>query len=50
MGRSTDGDFASKTAVNFTLSVARKDVPEKDAIAIMSDLGTKLPSNEAPWC
>ena len=48
MGRSTDGDFANKTAVGFTESVAKKDVPEKDAIAIMSDLGTNLPSNEAP--
>jgi len=48
MGRSTDGDFASKGAVGLTVSVAMKDVPEKDAIAIMSDLGTNLTSNEAP--
>lgn len=48
MGRSTDGDFANTAAVGFTVSVARKDVPEKDAIAIMRDLGTNLPSNEAP--
>jgi hypothetical protein len=48
MGRSTDGDFASQAAEGFTVSVAMKDVPEKDAIAIMSDLGTNLTSNEAP--
>jgi len=48
MGRSTYGDFANTAAVCFTVSAARKDVPEKDSIAIMSDLGTNLPSNEAP--
>jgi hypothetical protein len=48
MGRGTDDDFANKAAVGFSVSDARIEVPEKDAIAIMSDLGTNLPSSEAP--
>jgi hypothetical protein len=48
MARSTDGNLASKAVVGLFVSLAKKDEPEKDAIAIMSDLGANLPSNEAP--
>jgi hypothetical protein len=48
LGRSTDCDFVSNAARGLAVSAARKDGPEKDAIAIMSDLGTNLRSNEAP--
>jgi hypothetical protein len=47
-GQSTDCGFTNKAAVGLTVSGARKGGPEKDAIAIMSDLGTNLPNDKAP--